>query len=144
MTGDFGVQFAPTAQNQLQNQQNGQASTPIQDAIKVLSLRIPQFVGARGVAPNALMQAAGGAGMATGGMGLEQWLAQLFGQMGGGGMAPPPNVIPGGEARYPTPAGTGDDTLIGGIKNPPTFQPGGGAPQPPMMNGGKKPAFQMY
>jgi hypothetical protein len=99
MTGDFGLNFAPTAQNQQQNAQNGQSQSPIQDAIKVLSLRIPSFVGARGIAPNELLQ--GGGAAAAGGMGagmpggLEQFLRQLFGQMGGGpmgggGLASPP------------------------------------------------------
>ena len=52
MTGDFGLSFAPTSQNE---QQNNPQATPIQNAIKVLSLRIPQFVGAKGMAPDALM-----------------------------------------------------------------------------------------
>lgn len=163
MTGDFGLSFAPTGQNEAQNRD--QAQTPIQDAIKVLSLRIPSFVGAQGVAPNALLQAPGASGM-PGGMGvpggLEEWLRRLLGgdmgQMGVPmGPAPAPHIGAGG--GQPVQRGgavsdkaggqTGDVGDIsgrltprtGGIVNPPSIQP---SPSPTMPSlGGRRPFQQL-
>lgn len=104
----LGLSFAPTDQNQ-QEQQNKPVGTPIQDAIKILSLRIPSFAGAKGIAPDALLQGGGAGSFPFGGQtpgGLDEYLRRLF---AGGGMAPTgglpqPNVIPGGEARMAEPA----------------------------------------
>ena len=89
-TGTFGLSFAPTAQNQ-QEQQN-QIQAPIQNAIRLLSLRIPSFAGSRSPIPDALLQAPGGAGlgMATGETpgGLDQWLRRLFASAGESPFAP--------------------------------------------------------
>lgn len=166
MTGDFGLSFAPTGQNEAQNAQN---QTPLQDAIKVLSLRIPSFVGAQGIAPQALLGGAGAAGApgasavpggpGPGGVpgGLDDWLRRLLMGMGnpmGGGQpggqpaamgAPPPmgiptpRVTPGDEARY-APANDAPTPLIGGITNPGTFAPNASAGRPsPMIQGGQPP-----
>lgn len=93
---DFGVSFSPTGDGQQRNQQDPQGSqTPIQDAIKLLSLRIPSFRGQGGIAPQSLMQGSGSLGVMgqAGPGGMQQMLAQLFGQQGQS--APTPNITPG-------------------------------------------------
>jgi len=105
MTGSFGLSFAPTDQNFAEN---GRSQTPIADAIKVLSLRIPQFHG--GIAPRELLTGGGSAGLPGGGGvpgGLEEWLRRVFSarQSGAPGSigatpgsiqaTPPPRVWPG-------------------------------------------------
>lgn len=145
-SSDFGLSFAPTGQNEQQNQQN---QTPIQDAIKVLSLRIPSFHGARSPIPNALLQASGAAGMPGGGGvpgGLEEWLRRLF--SGGGmpgsmtpGSAPPPAVRPGDpgmETRIPMPQPP-QITAPDRMPQPRPSGGQGGATQPTL---GRRPPFQ--
>jgi hypothetical protein len=91
------VSFVPTDHNLAEN---AASQTPIQNAIKLLSLRIPQFVGAKSIAPSALLNAAGGAGIPFQGVpgGLEEWLRRLFEARTGdgpdGGHAPQASVIP--------------------------------------------------
>ena len=65
----LGLTFAPTNQN-LQEAQagGGPGGSPVQQAIRVLSLRMPRsprVVGAPGIAPQALLQAPGAAGIPT-------------------------------------------------------------------------------
>lgn len=158
MAGEFGVSFSPTGKND-QQQDGGANATPIQDAIKVLSLKIPQFVGARGIAPEQLLGGPGSAGLPGmgGGLpgGLEDFLRRLFGQMGGGmggGMAAPqgppaPHIGIGGPIRQPPGASAGapPDTLPGGILNPPSMAPSPGqAPGQPTFGVPKTPKQQMY
>jgi hypothetical protein len=67
-----------------------------------LSLRIPSFVGAKSIAPGALLNAAGGAGIPFQGVpgGLEEWLRRLFVASSDASpemsprMAPPVNPLP--------------------------------------------------
>ena len=107
----LGLSFSPTARNAAENAQSGQSQTPIQDAIKVLSLRMPQFVGARSIAPSALLHATGAAGLP--GMtevpgGLEAFLRRFFAPEGAIGSFDPlmparpaiPRIAPG-QARPP-------------------------------------------
>ncbi len=69
MAGDLGLSFAPLP-NQGQAGSNPAAANasspaPVQDAIKMLSLRIPRMAGAApGLAPNALLGGAGASGLA--------------------------------------------------------------------------------
>jgi hypothetical protein len=147
LTGKSGQQQGPSG-----------GQTPIQDAIKVLSLKIPQFVGASPLAPGQLLNGQGSAGFPfSGGMpgGLEQFLAQLFGQMGQNGQpgmagmnrAPMPSIVPGGkigqtpapplEATQPvSPMNRNPDGNVGGIVKPGTIQPSG-APRPAPVFGGR-------
>lgn len=134
---DLGLSFAPTAQNQQQGN-GGSAATPIQDAIKVLNLRIPTVHGA---IPSPLMNAPGGAGIPNIGVGgLEQWLRMLFGQQGplsAGGMtagAPLPNVTPGAggpKPDFPMPPAPPIPNTMPNEPAPGSFQPGGFAPETP-------------
>lgn len=142
MALEFGVSFNPGASDGKQpQQQGGPSQTPIQDAIKTLSLRIPQFRGP-GIAPQPLLNATGGSGMMGQGSmpgGLQQILAQLFGNqgqqqgqggqpMGQGSMPPPPNIIPGagpsvpgggGMAYQPPPQGQSYSNGDPGMETPP-------------------------
>ena len=116
MPMDFGMSFNPSGAGSGQDPQQGASQTPIQDAIKTLSLRIPRFRGP-GMAPQALLNAQGGGGMMGAGSmpgGLQQILAQLFGNQGqlgaqapiGGGSAPVPNMLPGSGPALPSGGGT--------------------------------------
>lgn len=117
----FGVSFLPSDQNSPNNQNplgNAGGAPPLQQAIQLLSLRLPHVVGSQGLAPGPLLQSPGG-------MGLAEILKQLFGQgqpatsLPGGGTLPMPAFHPG--ATPPPPPG------------PPTFgQPGTqDLPKPP-------------
>lgn len=123
MLDSLGVNFAPTSENSLDADRNAQVDG-LPQAIKILSLRLPRFVGARGLAPDALMQAQGANGMDPYLSAVMQTLMQTvapqaaqgmgggfgeFGGFGGGtggvgggtGSPPPPVIIPGVEAPDP-------------------------------------------
>lgn len=115
----IGQSFAPLGDpNNPTRQQggNGQASNPVQEAIRVLSLRLPRVLGAGTPAPGVLLNSPGGSMLpglpgATGGAPanpLTTILRQLFGPtVGAPSMmgapapmqqsAPPPNVEYGNE-----------------------------------------------
>src|SRR3990167_2804031 len=84
MAGPFGISFVP---GQSQDPQNGMAGgrmgasrSPMQEAVKVLSLRVPKFYGSQSLAPAPLLQAPGGMGQpgARGNV-TAQALAQMAG-----------------------------------------------------------------
>lgn len=150
----LGLSFSPTGSP---DQKDGQGGTPIQDAIKVLSLQMPRFSG--GLSPQMGGMGSGGI-VGGGGMpgGLEQFLAALFGRllpMGPGAMAP--NVMPGiqGPGQPQMPPEPMGGFGAGGIVTPrpptaplgrPGMSGGGGLPlNPPIetppygMPGGKPP-----
>lgn len=100
---NFGLSFSPLGQGGPTNPNNpgtpSGSGNPVQDAIKVLSLRIPKVVGAGAPSPQVLLGGAGGgmggAASVPGGAGLggnaamfEQLLRQLFGGGGSVGTAP--------------------------------------------------------
>lgn len=105
MTTTPGISFSPIQDDPTQH--GPTANRPIQEAIRTLSLRIPQTrPGANAIAPNALMSAPGAAGLApaSGGAnlgGLEQILRKLFGLPATGSFAP--SLMAAG----PAPAGAG-------------------------------------
>jgi hypothetical protein len=120
MPANLGYAFAPGADQQLPGGQNGQGRQGMspQDAVKLLSLRVPERPAAGGIAPQALLQGQGAAGM--GGGGLQAIIRALMsmqggggaqGMMGGGGMGgggglPTPRVIPGiGDGAQGMPTG---------------------------------------
>lgn len=134
------------------------ANQPVQEAIRTLSLRIPQIRGAApSVAPNALMNAPGAAGFAPaqGGAnlgGLEQILRKLFGMPATGAFAPPmggpPSMAPsGGGASFgpsmsggaaPMPSitpGYGENTPTPQPVDPSLLAPAPAPPAPPFVGG---------
>ena len=95
MQTEFGDLFAPTFENTEDAVRRG-VLEGVPAAIKFLSLRLPRFVGARGLAPDALMQAQGARGMDPFASSVMQTLLQtLTGGSGGGRSAPTPVIIPG-------------------------------------------------
>ena len=155
MAGEFGLSFSPTGKDD--QQQAGANQTPIQDAIKVLSLRIPQFHG--GIAPQQLLGGPGSAGLPGGGApgvggipgGLDEFLRRLFGMGGGmpGGMPggpmagpPTPSVRPGGEpGQMPVPPEPAPQ--IGGVVPPGSFSPSPSSGRPSPIFGAKPPMQQL-
>lgn len=146
----FGLSFSPTQQNQNNQNPNNQSPTaggsgsPIQDAIKVLSLRIPHITGPGGIAPPSLLNSGGGAGIGGGTMGqpggLEEFLRRLFaGQMGQqGGSAPPPNVHPGTGGTEPGPVEQGPQpgaSYAGPANRSPNTGFNGNGPTGPLVDG---------
>lgn len=83
----YGVSFQPGAQqngNGTGERDRSARATPVQQAIQLLSLRLPSVVGARALAPQGLLQGQGSAGLATSGMSLEAFLRRLMQQSGAG------------------------------------------------------------
>lgn len=97
----IGLSFSPSGSGQDAQQAQPQSGdlSPVQQAIKILSLRVPRNVGAGGITPNALLTSPG-----AGGMDIVALLRQLM--QGGGpgaptagpasGGIPNPRVVPGG------------------------------------------------
>ena len=104
---DVGLSFSPTSVNS-QQQHTGQGSSPVQDAIRILSFRLPTVLGASAATP---MQNLGGPspfGSQLGAAVIQNWLKQLlggteppqssYGQMfGDTGMPTPPPALPASE-----------------------------------------------
>ena len=151
---DYGTSFSPLQRGPGDGREKpGGGGQPTQEAIRTISTRIPRMAqGGAGIAPQPLLNAPGGMGMASpmgtaaqpnlGG--LEELIRRLFGLVGGGqgqpGMggspmgAPAPHVTPGiqGPATMPTPAPP-EPTDIGPQQNWGNFNPGqqGGFPTGP-------------
>src|SRR5690606_20872142 len=79
-----GESFAPLARENGQNAGPARrGAAPIQEAIRVLNLRVPSVVGARALSPQALLSAPGSAGIPNAaGVQIEQLLRRIFGQAG--------------------------------------------------------------
>src|SRR3954468_22422387 len=106
MADNFGLSFAPLGQSASGASGSpagpggtGGSVNPLQDAIRVLSLRIPRTVGASPIAPAPLLNAVGSAGVSQPqgtpmqpGMDLETLLRRLFGM--GTQAAPPTTAAP--------------------------------------------------
>lgn len=134
MADNFGVSFSPLDQGNLQGPggpgypPGGRpAVSPLQSAVRLLSLRIPRVVGAQALAPAALLNSPGGS--LFGGGSLEAFLQRVFGQQRpwtgpvaslpfepmptGGGLytppaptpTPPPRVTPGDQPSGTQPTG---------------------------------------
>jgi hypothetical protein len=117
----FGVSFLPNGDSRYQRpgEEAGAGANiqPVQDAIKILSLRVPRMVGANPLAPLALLQGRGSGGLSEG---LLQQLLRTMGQM--------PATNAGGPM-----AGVGG-VGVGGAPSPFTA-PEGAAPASPFGNG---------
>lgn len=81
MAQSYGLSFQPQADA---NGNGASATPPVQQAVKLLSLRLPSVVGARAIAPQALLESPGSAGAGgPGGMtgdALVAWLKKLLQQ----------------------------------------------------------------
>lgn len=77
-----GVNFQPGSLEQEQQRRQSQqgTGTGVQEAIKVLSLRLPKVVGAQAVAPSALLQSQGSGGHPNVDSIVESVLAKFFPQ----------------------------------------------------------------
>ena len=88
---NWGVSFLPgQGQNGPEARQGGQRQNQVQEAIKILSLRLPKVFGAQSLAPGQLLTAPGGMGQ-PGARGNVT--AQAFAQLAG---LPPSMAAPGG------------------------------------------------
>jgi hypothetical protein len=105
---ELGLSFSPFSGNNngATRDQNGGVSP--QEAIRILSLRVPRTVGAAAPIPSALMNAPGGASLGGGqpspglsGMNLEMLLRHLFGQPSGQPSMPGGPGMPSGMPSMP-------------------------------------------
>lgn len=131
-----GLSFSPLGSPQSKHGTDETPAPPIQEAIRVLSLRIPKIAGgAPSLAPYSLLTGAGSGGVGMGGgtnLGLEDLLRKLFGITGpgAGGMAPSaPGAPSGGGSGSAAPPAFGGG---GGSAPPPHFVPIGPTNPPPL------------
>lgn len=113
----IGVTFAPTAENAALGRRRG-ASQGVQEAIQILSMRLPQVLGARAPAPRALLEAPG----AAGGGGAEAIASAVVRSV--------LQSVLGGEAPAPSPGG-GLTSLLGATPSAPVTRAVGPAPIAP-------------
>lgn len=145
MANDFGLSFVPTDQGTQQPGRPGGLPgggvPPIQQAIQMLSLRLPHVLGAQAVAPGPLLTSAGGGGMnvGAGGGSLEAILRMLFGlhQTGAFGTPASPSTRPGATPMPPLPR------VTPGIMGPDLSAYGQRPGVPPLPNAGGWPGGQI-
>jgi len=94
----LGISFSPFGDDKGPNADPRGPQVSPQEAIRVLSLRVPRVVGAGSPIPGQLLNAPGGAafgggGSMGGGMGLEDFLAMIFGQRRPGGISGQPSPV---------------------------------------------------
>ena len=88
----YGLSFQPGTATGTGPDGQRASVAPVQEAVRLLSLRLPSVVN-RGLAPNALMQAAGGAGLSgPGGMSVDATIEWLRKQMLQSQTATPPQA----------------------------------------------------
>jgi hypothetical protein len=99
--GGFGVSFMPGGDQQYQRP--GGNVNPVQEAIRVLSLRVPKVVGASPLAPLALMTSKGSGGLPSG---LVENLLRSLAPPGGTPTTgvPQTSLVPAPAASLPEPA----------------------------------------
>jgi hypothetical protein len=132
----FGVSFLPNGDSRYQrpgeDTNPGSNIQPVQDAIKILSLRVPRVVGANPLAPLALLQGRGGGGLSEG---LLQQLLRTMGQMpatnAGGPRAGVGGVgVGGAPSPFAAPEGAAPASPFGNGAPPVRVQAGGNAAPP--------------
>lgn len=125
MPYSIGKSFQPGADAQNGNVRGGPGQSPIQTAIKLLSLRLPSVVGARGIAPQALLQSPGGAAVG-GDMGVDAVIAMLrrLMQQSGGDGGPQAQGVLGGSPT--TSDWLRQETNLGPREERGPIQPSGG------------------
>jgi hypothetical protein len=117
----LGQSFAPLGNDDplRESQAPGGAISPVQEAIKLLSLRLPRYVGQGSPIPQGLLSSPGMAGLQGGMPGMagqqgnpiaEMLMRMISGGFGGSGSqmtqpfgAPPPKVVPGVNEGEPAP-----------------------------------------
>ena len=163
----FGVSFVPDGQNGNDPQRPGGGPTDrYQEAVKILSLRLPKMRGAMGgIAPSPLLNASGAMGQPQtamgGGQPINSEVAQAFLQMAGMGQPGQRRRRPQGLQAGPRPQQAGPrvipgiDTIPGGLPEIPnitrewdqptsTFDVPSPVPQEfPTMPGGPEPVSDM-
>jgi len=103
-----GVSFQPGQSGAMgtQDKPKSSANTGVQEAIKVLSLRLPKVVGARAMAPQALLESPG-----SGGGRVDSVVSQVMGRMfPTGAPAPSAPMMPSAAPEASSPAITGSVT----------------------------------
>ena len=130
MASPFGISFVPGAQpdnqNGLAGGRGGASRNPMQEAVKILSLRLPKFYGSGSIAPAPLLQAPGGMGQpgARGNV-TAQALAQMAGL--------PPSMVMPPQAAPQIPEGVesgGTDTYKGWLDHEKGLGQPSGVPEP--------------
>lgn len=138
----IGINFIPSTQNQADGPQNlrtdgglGSGSTDLAQAYKILSLRLPQVVGAQSPTPQSNLTGPGAAGlMLPSGMSSHAALFQAFvnALVGGdpnamAGMGAPPRTTPAPKVSLGTDAPSGSG-LPGAMTPPAPSTPGSSVP----------------
>jgi hypothetical protein len=77
-SNEIGVSFAPTFENALDGSRRG-SMEGLQQAMKIISLRLPRVIGARPIAPASLLQSPGAGGADPYGGAVIQTLMQALG-----------------------------------------------------------------
>lgn len=118
----IGVSFVPAAGKD--SRQVDAQDSAVQQAIQVLSLRLPRVVGAQGLAPSTLLNAAGGAALTGAGGNVDRIVDQIINRI------MPEGAQPGPVPTVPTPR-----VVPGGQPGQPGQPPTPGVPMPPRMPG---------
>jgi hypothetical protein len=115
----YGLAFQPGAE-QNGNNGNGEkraSAAPVQEAVRLLSLRLPSVVGARALAPQTLLQSPGSAGLTgPGGMSVDAMIEWLRRQIQQSGAAVPAQAS--GIFDAPSEGGGGGGSSEGGSQPP--------------------------
>lgn len=85
-----GVSFQPGQNGAAGTQPNKPKNTGVQEAIKVLSLRLPSVVGSRAIAPQALLESPGSGGNPR----VDSVVSQVMGRVFPTGDQPAPSAAP--------------------------------------------------
>lgn len=97
-----GIAFQPGAEQADQQQAQGRSASPsnnVQEAIKVLSLRLPKVVGARSVAPSPLLSSQGSNGNSRVDSVVNSVMSRMFPTQGG--PAAPSPMLPSANPMQP-------------------------------------------
>ena len=133
---NLGISFSPLDSGDSGNSKTG-PTNPVQEAIKILSFRMPTVVGAGAPSPGALMGGPSGNGTQIGNDIAEQWIRRfLMGQGGQAGTssagqpgAPQQPSGPSGVSPLPNPNVTFGAPAAPRVPLPPTTNPSSPPPQ---------------
>jgi hypothetical protein len=132
----IGISFLPSDENQAMGPKRGQMEGDLGQAFKILSLRLPSVTGAHAIAPPALLNAPGAAGVGGGfnpqAAIFEALLRAMQGQ--GGGLSGPTSSTSIG-----LPTSPGAPKVIPGNEFSQQFTGGGEAPPSPVSIQDRRP-----